>query len=1851
LPTDRTPGRFVTASSNHVFTTIWEEQGLALSRGQIPNQAAAILMLTAHSTTSARSAARLEHEYLLADYLDPTWAAKPLELVREEGRTALVLHDPGGASLESLLTHQLELKRVLRIAVGLARAASLAHRQGLIHKDIRPANVLVDANDNVWLTGFGIASRLPRDRQAMVSPEVIAGTLSYMAPEQTGRMNRSIDARSDLYSIGITIYRMLAGRLPFNASDALEWIHCHVARQPSPPGDLVKDLPDAINAIVMKLLSKSAEDRYQTAAGLEVDLQYCLTAYEIGTGRDDFELATRDISDRLIIPEALYGRKLEVAALVSAFNRVVASGKTELVLVSGYSGIGKSSIVNELHRAMTRPRALFATGKFDQYKRTIPYSTLAQALRSLIQDLLTKSDAEVARWRSELTEALGLNGQLMVNLIPDLARIIGEQPPVPELPPRDTEHRFQTTFRRLLSAFAKPEHPLVLFLDDLQWLDTATVDLIEHLATHDEVSNLLLIGAYRDNEVSQSHPLTPTLMRIKRVTGGVHELVLSPLQLSDIGELVAETLRTTTVCVRRLAELVHERTGGNPFFAIQFITDLVESELIIFDRDRLAWQWDIERIKSEGITENVADLMAAKLTRLPEVTQRALGRLACLGNTADNATLIAALGVTERGVHQTLMDAERARLILRINGAYIFAHDRVREAAYALLGESKRARTHLLIARALIASSTPETIEGSIFDIVSQFDRCLPHITSREERQQVSTFYVIAGNRAKRATAYTSALTYFTAGSTLLPDDSWEQAHNLAFEIELAQGECEYLTGDLISAENRLEALAERAANTAQRAAVTRLRLNLYTNLDRSETAIEVGLSYLKRIGVDWTTPVDASHVVHEYDALWKRVGDRSIETLVDLPTSADPDWRATMDVLTALTSPALFIDANIFRLVVGRMALLSLEHGNSDGSCLAYAWLGSVLGSHFNDYESAAQFGKLAIDLVEKHNLDRFAARVHSVFGAHIAPWSQPLRACRAIFEHALGAAERTGDLAFIAFSQAHLVTKAYSCGAPLDEVQRDAEQALQSARRMQFGLVVNILTGVIRPVRKLRGSMPDPGEGNGGWEFDEVTFEQNLTETPAIALAACWYWIRKLQANFLIGDVESAIDAASKASSLLWTSLAEFEIAEYHFYAALAHAAACDSATPEQIQFHLDASRAHLKHLDLWARQCPENFIDRSALVGAEIARLEQRDLDAIRLYEIATSSAATQGFLHNEAIANELAGKFHVARGFQTIAKFHLKSAYSCYLRWGAFEKARQLARQHPHLPNEVPGTAQATDSAFHQIDLATVVKMSQAISGEIVLDRLIERLMSITVQHAGAVRGVLLLMRNDELRVEAEATTQRDDVVVNILGSSRSVEDIPISIVRYVARSEESIIIDDAATQNRFSSDDYIHRRKPRSILCLPLRKQRRLIGILYLENHLAPYVFTQSRIEVLGLLAAQAAISLETAHLYLDLQGAEERARQSEREFRQAFDTIPALAWSSFPSGEVEYLNKQWHEYIGLRDEQATLEELLPFFHPDDLETVNEKRKDLQFSQANFEFEARIRRADGQFRRFLIRATPLLDGTHKIVKWYGTNTDIEDLRRAEEELRRTEAGLRRAQSELARVARLTTIGELATSIAHEVNQPLMAIATNAETCVLWLAREHPDHEEARKAAERVVDNAHRASEIVRSIRALARKSPADVTEIGLNQLLRGTLDMMGTEIRRHEIALQTSFEDGLDGIMGDRVQLQQVIVNLILNAIEAMRAVAGRTLLLHVTTARYAKDYALVRIADTGEGLDSNSITKIFEPLFTTKEDGLGMGLSICRSIIDAHGGNLWALPQHPHGSSFQFTVPLSSKRP
>src|SRR5216684_625340 len=648
--------------SEYVCELLRTDEELALHRGRHRGPAASstssiLLLATVSEHPPAATLKRLEHEYSLAHELRSAWAAQPVALTEHQGRTTLVLEDPGGESLDGLLRAPMELGLFLRVAVGLASALRQLHAQGIIHKDIKPANLLVDtATGGVWLMGFGIASRLRRERQALQPPEMIAGSLPYMAPEQTGRMNRSIDSRSDLYAAGVTLYEMLTGSLPFNASDPMEWVHCHIARRPVPPAERRKEVPGPVSAIIVKLLAKTPEERYQTAAGLERDLRRCLAAWEEHRRVDHFPIAQDDTPDRLLVPEKLYGRSREIETLLTAFDRMVTSGRPELVLVSGYSGIGKSSVVNELHKVLVPPRGLFASGKFDQYKRDIPYATLAQCFQGLIRPLLGKNEAELRRWRDELLEALDPNGLLIVDLLPELKAIIGEQPPVPELPPQDAQHRFQLVFRRFIGVFARPEHPLALFLDDLQWLDAATLDVLEDLLTQPDVHHLMLIGAYRDNEVHSAHPLMRKLEAIRQAGGKVQEIVLAPLASEDLGRLIADSLHCDQEDAAPLAQLIQEKTAGNPFFAIQFISALAEEELLKFDSREARWSWDLNRLYAKGYTDNAVDLMVGKLNRLPVETQSALQQLACLGNSAEFATIQMVYQESNEGMHSQLWE-------------------------------------------------------------------------------------------------------------------------------------------------------------------------------------------------------------------------------------------------------------------------------------------------------------------------------------------------------------------------------------------------------------------------------------------------------------------------------------------------------------------------------------------------------------------------------------------------------------------------------------------------------------------------------------------------------------------------------------------------------------------------------------------------------------------------------------------------------------------------------------------------------------------------------------------------------------------------------------------------------------------------------------------------------------------------------------------------------------------------------------------------------------------------------------------------------------------------------------------
>ena len=1803
-----------------------------------------IAVLAATDQPAAGSVDLLAHEFGLRNRLDSAWALRPLELLREPDRTMLILESPGGEPLEGLLHSPMEVGRFFRIAVGLSAALRGLHESGLVHKDIKPSNVIADATTGrAWLTGFGIASRLPRERQSPEPPEFIAGTLAYMAPEQTGRMNRSIDSRSDLYALGVTFYQMLTGSLPFAATDPMDWVHCHIAKQPAPPSERAPNIPGPVSAIIMKLLAKAAEERYQTAVGLERDLLRCLTEWETHGRVDEFPLGEHDKPDRPLIPEKLYGRAPEIDTLLASFDRVVGGGRPELVLVSGYSGVGKSCLVNELHKPLVPPRGLFASGKFDQYKRDIPYSTLAQALQSLIHLILTKNEEELGRWRDAIGEALDPNGQLMVDLVPELRLIIGEQRPVPELPAQDTQSRFQLVFRRFISAFTR-EQPLALFLDDLQWLDAATLDLMGDLLTHPDVKDLLLIGAYRENEVAPAHPLMRKLQAMRQAGAILHDIVLAPLTRCDLEQLIADSLHCEPGHAGSLAELVEEKTAGNPFFAIQFISALFEEGLLVFDHIEGQWSWDLTRIHAKGYTDNVVDLMVEKLNCLPIETQSALQQLACLGNGADFALLRTVYQDSNEEMHRQLWEAVRTGLIFRSQDSYRFLHDRVQEAAYSLISQGLRAEAHLQIGMLMALHTPPDKLEGSIFEIVNQLNRGAHLITSIAERERIADLNLIASRRAKLSTAYASALQYLRAGRALLTDDTWNCNYDLVFSIESLTAECELHTADMVAAEGGLTMLAQRARSRHDFAIVTRLQITLYTTLDRSDRAIEVFLDYLRRNGTDWSPHPARDDVEQEYNRIWSLVGDRQIEELVDLPLLDDPDVLDMLDVFTEIVHPAMFFDENLSTLVVFRMVSLCLEHGNCDASSFGYVWFGMFAGPRFNNYSDGFRFGQLGYDLVGKRNLTRYEARTYISFGT-LTPWAKHALKGRELVRRAFDIAYRTGDLTFSAYSWHELITNYLAVGDPLSEVQSEAEKGLNFVKKAGFGLVAENCAAQLGLIRTLRGLTSTFGCFDAH-EYSERDTEHRLSSNPALVLAEFFYWTRKLQARFFAGEYASAVDASRKAHELLWPAASQVETGDFRFYAALAHAAAWSSASHEERQKHFVALEDHHRQLEIWALHCPANYETKSTLVKAEIARIEGRLLDAEHFYEAAIRSAHANGFVHNEAVANELAASFYAVRGLGKIARAHVRDARQCYLRWGADGKVQQLDQLHPHLrAEETPlGPSSTIVASVEHLDLATVIKVSQAISGEIVLEKLLETLMRTAIAQAGAERGLLILTRGEEQRLVALASTGGDTVFVHLRDDLLAPAELPLSIVNFVMRTGEPVLLDDASAQRSVATDEYLRRRQVRSILCLPLVYQNKLIGILYLENNLAPRVFTPARIAALKLLASQAAVALENARLYGDIA-------EREAKIRRLVDAniIGTYIWKatgqSIGLGDAVIIeaNDAFLDMIGYAREDlaAGLLSKSLLSAPEGRDRDADAAAEVHTTGGVLPFEKEYLRKDGTRVPVLVGLAAFDEGR---LEGFAFVVDLTERRRAEAEARESERRYREVQAALAHAGRVATMGLITASIAHEVSQPVSGAITNAHTALGWLSAPTPDIEGATQALNRIVRDGSRAREVIERIRALSRKAPARKDPVELNGAVREVIELTRSEATKNGISVRLDLADDLPPVLGDRVQLQQVMLNLVVNAIESMNSASDGPRELLIATGKEALDNVLVAVRDSGPGFVKSPLDRLFDAFHTTKPGGLGLGLSISRSIIEAHGGRLWANANAPRGAIFQFTV-------
>jgi len=1458
---------------NLLFHAVRDADGLPL-----------ILKTPVASSPGPRERERYRREFgILQRLRDVRGVTRAIACEQHQDRPVLLLEEIEGIPLSALTGKPFDVLRVLEQAISLASTLAEIHRRGIIHKDIKPANIILTPSGETHLIDFGIASLQLVEHVDAMQASLIEGTLAYMSPEQTGRMNRSVDYRTDLYSLGITLYELLTGSRPFQGLDALEWFHAHMALAPQPPLEREKELPPILSAIVLKLLAKVAEERYQSAAGLRADLERCRDGLLRGE-REDFPLGVHDVPTRFQLPQRRYGRDTQATALLQSFERVARHGRPELVLVHGYSGIGKSSVVHELHKPVVRQRGFFLSGKFDQFQQDIPYSTLAQALHGMTQQLLSGTDEELARWREQLHDTLEGHGQVLVDVVPQWELILGKQPPVQELPPVEAQHRFNRVFRRLLGVFATPEHPLVLFLDDLQWADLASLQLLQHLLTHPEAPPVLLLGAYRDNEVGPAHPLSLTLEAVRKANARMTDLPLEPLALEDVQRLVADTLPGAGAdLIGPLAALAREKTGGNPFFLLQFLLTLNQDGLLVRTAEG-TWRWDVEGVRAKGYSDNVVDFMVGKLRQLPHGTQHLLRLAACVGNTFSLRILLVISHMADAAeVEKGLEPALREGLLMCMGPEqYRFLHDRIQQAAHALIPEDQRKAVHLHIGRLLLASLSPEEVHEKLFDVVGQLNAGAELIDEPAERHRVARLNAEAGGRAKASTAFRSAVVYLSTAFHLLPGDPWATAPTLAFKLRRDQANCELMSGNAAEARRLLEELLPRARTPADLATVYRLKSGIHLAAGEIQAATTCLLECLARMGMPIPPHPSWEEVVAANEEVLALLGERPIPSLIGLPRVTDPDMEAVMSVLSALSAPASFFDRHLFVLHLCRMVSLSLRHGITGAAAYGLGWYGAVMGLTFKRYQEGHAFGQLACALIERYDLTAFRSRIIYLM-AMISYWTHPLSGTLEPLRRGFQLALQSSEFQAACYCCINIVTDRLAVGHPLEEVYQESIARLAFVRKAGFQDAQHIIHHIQRYVQQLRGFSRAFGSLSGE-DFDEGAFEAGLSPH-RMSTMRCFYWILKMRSRFMSGAYAEAREAGALAAGLTWSSIVQIQLLDFHLYRALTLAACYGELSTEEQQQALETLRGDQRQLAEWASNAPSTFRAPERMVFAELARLTGRDNEALHAYEEAVRSAREHGFIQNAALANELAARYWRARQVPTIAEAYAYKAREAYLRWGAHGKVQHLDAEWPSLTPTASTDATDTDtSSTQQLDALTVVKAQQAISGEIVLERLAATLLRVAIENAGAQRGALLLPHGNTLSVVAHSGAVPE-------GSPAGPDETPLpwTLLSYVKRTREHVLIGDASKPHNFSSDAWLERGKARSLLCLPLLRQEEFRGMLYLENSLTTNAFTPARLSLLGQLASQAAISIENARLYADVQRAETALRRANDELERRVD--------------------------------------------------------------------------------------------------------------------------------------------------------------------------------------------------------------------------------------------------------------------------------------------------------------------------------------------------------------------------
>jgi len=1560
------------------------------------------------STTAPEGLRHLQRLLAWGARFSADWATVPLRIEDGPHAPTLTLSDPGGQPLAAHLGTGWTIERFLAVAAAMAQALAELHAHGLLHQHLEPASFLIDEDSSrVWLTGFWRAVEAEPASHAHAS--VRHGP--YAAPEQSGLMHRGTDPRSDLYALGVCFYQMLAGERPFEGADAMELVHAHLARTPTPLATRVAQLPSTLSDIVMRLLAKAPEDRYQTANGLAIDLRLCARAWSEHGHIDPLVLGGADVAAQLHLPQRLYGREAEIEALQAELRDVSVGGGARMVLIAGPPGVGKTALAAGLQRWVLPVQARYVAAKATPQWQETPYAVVVHALQTMLGGVLGLAEPAVQSWREALQHAVGRQSELACALVPDLALLLAPGPPRPALAPAEQRDLVLRLLLDLIQVFARPREPLVLFIDDLQWLDAASLDLIEHLASDTGVRPLLIVGAYRGPALAADHPLAQRLPRWRGLHPPPLEINVGPLKAREVSRFVEDTLRCPPGAARALAAVLRQRTGGNPLFVAQLVATLAERALLHFDLDSRAWQWDLARIDREIDADSVTDLLLTRLARLPARSHGLLADLACLGGSASLTELALASDAPDAELHEALAPALALGLVRTVEPQVAFVHDRVRESVLASFSASSQSARHLAIARRLHAAWRQQAADTAAADfaIAGQYNLGASAIRRHAERDQVAHMNLATARRARTAGAPASALSHAAAGLRLLGQAGLKRQAGLGFELRLLHAECAVLVGEFDTAEQDLDWLQARADEPAQLAAVARQRVVLQVIRSDYAAAVASALLALRGLGTELPAHPDAPAVDAAYQAVTKQLGERAIESLVDLPVCEDPIVQARMDLLSEMFAPACFTDLRLAMLHLCEMVRLSLTHGVTPASGHGFAWFGVLIGQTFGAYREGHRFAHLAQLLTQRHGHVRFEPK--ALFAMEITSvWARPIGEALATSRATFQAGATHGDVAIACFACHHTVNDMLVRGDSLDEVAQAIEHGLVFVRRARFRDVEDELLAQQRFVAALRGLTAHVGvfDGDG---FTEAAMEASLTpgRMPTMAF---WYWVLKAQARFLTGRIDEAGEALAHADPLLWSAV-HVQVLNHELYSGLVAAQAGDAV-------RLRAARDRFAH---WALHNPVTFDDKLALLEAETARLEGRVQAAMIGYERAADASRAAGAAPYEALSALAGARMLEQQGLSSAAQGLLQRAHGAWVRWGAMGLARELESR---LPPRMDRASAPLAPELERLDLAAVMKLAQTLAGEIELERLVDTLMRLALEHAGAGRALLLRADSKVLTVEAVASSGDKGIDVSRVPSGAAPPELPWTVVQYVARTRRSVLIEDVAAWHTFSTDEDLQSRRPRSVFCLPLLRQTRLVGLLHLENSLSSHVFTRERSALLELLASQAAIALENARLYDALLRENHERRQAEAEarrinqalqesegrFRLMAETSLDVIWITDLSPErVLYASPSFERIWGrtLGELYADPRVWTEAIHPDDRAHVRElfERWIGGDSPGALEMEFRVVRPDGSVRWIDDRGAAILDAHGRPYRISGIASDTTARHLAEAALRASE----------------------------------------------------------------------------------------------------------------------------------------------------------------------------------------------------------------------------------------------------